>query len=93
MSSVRVRRGLFTCAIIATLLAAGLVLGSYTRPVHSQTYLEQAREGVPWVRWGLSSSLIGFLLSFFGKRGWRVVFCFGAALLFVWWALIGMSLF
>jgi hypothetical protein len=93
MGTVRLRQLLFTCAMIATLLATVLVLGSYIRPVHNQDYLEQAREGVPWVRWGLCSSLMGLLLSFFGKRAWRIVVAFFAALLFVWWFLIGMSLF
>ena len=65
------RRGLFICGVLATASALGLVLVSYTRAVHTQDYLEQARAGVPWVRWGLLLSAMGFLLSLFGRRGWR----------------------
>jgi hypothetical protein len=89
----QVRRILFDCGLAAVTLSIGLVLGSFIRPVHSQDYLEQAREGIPWVRWGLCSALIGFALCFFGNRGWRIIGVLMAFLLFVWWFLIGMSLF
>jgi hypothetical protein len=87
------RRVLFVCGLAAVGLSIGLVVASFIRPVHSQDYLEQAREGVPWVRWGLASALIGFVLCFFGNWRWRIVSILMALVAFVWWLLIGESLF
>lgn len=91
--AAQVRRFLFDSGLVAVTLSIGLILGNYIRPVHSHDYLEQAREGVTWVSWGLCSALNGFVLCFFGKRGWRVIGVLMAFLLCVWWFLIGMSLF
>jgi hypothetical protein len=48
----QLRRFLFVCGLVAVIVSIGLVIGSYIRPVHNQDYLEQAREGIPWIRWG-----------------------------------------
>ena len=91
--AAQIRRVLFLFGVAATTLSLGLVLGSYIRPVHSQDYIEQSREGVSWVQWGLSSALLGLLLDFCGRGGWRVLSSTAAVLLLVWWYSVGMTLF
>jgi uncharacterized membrane protein YbjE (DUF340 family) len=69
-----------------------LVIASFLRPIDTQDYLKQADEARPWIVWGLSTALIGFVLGFFGRRWWRVTSITSAFLLLLWWFLIGGSI-
>jgi hypothetical protein len=52
--------------------------------------MAQFYEGLPYSRFGLASSMLAFLLCFFGAR-WLKVWTIAPLLLFVWWAMIGMA--
>jgi uncharacterized membrane protein YbjE (DUF340 family) len=92
-TAVIIRRTLFVCGVVSVLLSVSLVVGSFIRHVDTNDYLKQADEGVPWVRWGLGSSLLGFVFGFFGNKWWRVATVITALLLLVLWYLIGESLY
>jgi len=89
----RVRNALFVCGIAGVLLSLSLVIGSFLRHVDTANYLKQADEGVPWVRWGFGSAVVGLLLCCFGKRWWRIAGLISAVFLVVWWCLIAESLY
>jgi hypothetical protein len=89
----RIRIALFACGAAGVMLSLSLVIGSFLRHVDTTDYLKQANEGVPWVRWGLGSALIGFALCFLGRNWWRLAGLSLGLLLSVWWFLIAESLY
>jgi hypothetical protein len=89
----QVRRAIFACGSAAVLLSIALIVAGYNRHVDTTDYLKQADEGVPWVRWGLGSSIVGCALCFFGKRWWRIAGVILGFLLTAFWLLQAESLY
>lgn len=85
MKFARIRIIGFGCGVIAALLSLSLIVGSYLRTVGTTDYLEQAKEGTPWVVSGLLFSLTAILLCSLGRKWWRGAGIAISSLLFVWW--------
>ena len=89
------RAVVFYGGILALLASLALLATSYMRPVRSTDYLQQGRYAVPWVQWGLRTSLAAVILCSIGRstRATKIVFVVGATALFLMWILLAESLF
>jgi hypothetical protein len=88
---ITTRRVLSLFGSVALLVSFGVLIGTYTRDIKSTDYLQQAREAVPWLFWGLGSAVVGTALSSFGKGVRRTFGVSIGALLSIFWLLLGGS--
>ena len=77
------------------LASLAILASSYVRPVRSTDYLQQGRDAVPWVEWGLRTSLAAVILCSIGRSAHtkKIAFVVGATALFLVWILLAESLF
>jgi hypothetical protein len=89
------RAVVFYSGVFVLLASLALLTASYVRPVRSTDYLQQGRDAVPWVEWGLSTSLAAVILCSTGRsaRATKIAFVVGAMGLFLVWILLAESLF
>ena len=85
----------FYSGVFALLASLALLAASFLRPMRSTDYLQQGLDAVPWVQWGLSTSLAAVILCSIGRSGrtTKVAFVVGATALFFVWMLLAQSLF
>ena len=82
-----IRSAAFAFGMSAIALSLLVVIRSYLRPVDTTDYFKQADEARPWISWGFDSAVIGLLLSWFGRKWWRIGAIFASLLLLTFWIL------
>ena len=89
------RAVVFYGGVFAVLASLALFGTSYVRSVRSTDYLQQGRDAVPRVQWGLRISLAAVILCSIGRsaRTTKIAFVVGATAVFLVWILLAESLF
>ncbi len=87
----RIRSVLFCFGVTSLLVSIGVLVGVYVRPVTSTDYMQQARDAVPWLLWGMGSAVVGAGLCSFGRARLRTVFVVLSGLMAGVWLLLAGS--
>ena len=91
-TTAKIRSALFAGGAAGVLLSISILITGFFRSFRTTDYLEQSREAIPFIRWGLGSATAGLLLCCFGTRWLRIAGLSAAFLLSLWWFFIAESI-